>query len=359
MTYPNEKDYALLFVFECKNYKGAVSIDNIEEFSSKLSQIGGHNIKGIMVTTSRYSENGLNFARAKGIGLARLSENAFSYDIQRLSRYNTVITHGEEISKALCDEESNTPFYAYDIISTNNILEYLLHLGVIDVIPQKTKLKIPFIKSEVLKKNAENLLKTYVPEVFQIIQPTSLKHICDFISKESSVNFIFNENLGQSCGKEILGKISFNPTCIYVSSTIQNKHRWRFTLAHEIGHYILHLQYLSEHSNSNIDTTESINLNITDKILQRMELQANVFAGHLLMPEYSFIALVKQRFMLDRIKGHKLILDGQYCNICTFHRVISEISHFFDVSKESARYRLQDLNLYEDKTSLHHIKDFF
>ena len=26
VTYPNEKDYALLFVFECKNYKGAVSI---------------------------------------------------------------------------------------------------------------------------------------------------------------------------------------------------------------------------------------------------------------------------------------------------------------------------------------------
>jgi len=47
-TLPNADKFSILTVFECKNYgeKHAVPIDDIEEFSSKLSQIAGHNVKG-------------------------------------------------------------------------------------------------------------------------------------------------------------------------------------------------------------------------------------------------------------------------------------------------------------------------
>lgn len=65
-----------------------------------------------------------------------------------------------------------------------------------------------------------------------------------------------------------------------------------------------------------------------------------------------------QRFLYDKIKGRVLILDDQYCNVNTFYRVTNEISRYFNVSKESAKYKLQALGLLINKSSVHQIRDF-
>lgn len=61
----------LLFLVECKCYNHAVPVDDVEEFHSKIDDIGAH--KGIMVTTVGYQEGTIKTAKGRGIALALLT----------------------------------------------------------------------------------------------------------------------------------------------------------------------------------------------------------------------------------------------------------------------------------------------
>ena len=64
---------SLIIVLECKDYKGYISVDEIEEFHAKLQQIGANNTKGIMVTSSgAFQKSAIKYAKSKGIGLIRI-----------------------------------------------------------------------------------------------------------------------------------------------------------------------------------------------------------------------------------------------------------------------------------------------
>lgn len=93
--------------------------------------------------------------------------------------------------------------------------------------------------------------------------------------------------------------------------------RQRFTLAHELGHYILHRERIG------------IGEKIEDKMLLRtesfgvqVEEEANEFAAELLMPAQEFTALIRSS-------------DGK----------IDKIAAFFGVSLAAARYRATKLGL--------------
>jgi hypothetical protein len=62
----------LIWVFECKSYRGAVPVDDLEEFHAKLQQIGEDNTKGTLVTDTALQRGALSYAQSKGIGVIRL-----------------------------------------------------------------------------------------------------------------------------------------------------------------------------------------------------------------------------------------------------------------------------------------------
>ena len=61
----------VLFLVECKCYNHLVPVDEVEEFHSKIDDIGAH--KGIMVTTVGFQEGAIKTARGRGIALALLT----------------------------------------------------------------------------------------------------------------------------------------------------------------------------------------------------------------------------------------------------------------------------------------------
>lgn len=61
-----------VWVWESKDYKRQVPIDDIEEFHAKLEQIGLHKTKGTVACRNGFQKGAINYARAKGIGLARV-----------------------------------------------------------------------------------------------------------------------------------------------------------------------------------------------------------------------------------------------------------------------------------------------
>ncbi|MEH7460086.1 restriction endonuclease [Bacillus sp. JJ1127] len=64
---------AIIWIWECKDYSRKIPVDDIEEFHAKLEQIGSDNTKGTVITSkSAFQESALNYARSKGIGIARL-----------------------------------------------------------------------------------------------------------------------------------------------------------------------------------------------------------------------------------------------------------------------------------------------
>ncbi|HVF61004.1 MAG TPA: restriction endonuclease [Thermoanaerobaculia bacterium] len=63
----------LLCLVECKCYSKSVSVDEVEEFHSKLDDIGAH--KGIMVTTVSFQDGAVKVAKGRGIALALLTRS--------------------------------------------------------------------------------------------------------------------------------------------------------------------------------------------------------------------------------------------------------------------------------------------
>lgn len=63
----------LIIIIECKDYKDKVTIDDVEEFHAKLQQIGADNTKGMLISRNgKYQKSAINYAKAKGITLAKL-----------------------------------------------------------------------------------------------------------------------------------------------------------------------------------------------------------------------------------------------------------------------------------------------
>jgi hypothetical protein len=76
LTLPRASAVSFLWIWECKSYKKLVPVDDIEEFESKLNQVGAANTKGTMISRNGFQQSTLEFAKSTGVGLARLMPQA-------------------------------------------------------------------------------------------------------------------------------------------------------------------------------------------------------------------------------------------------------------------------------------------
>jgi Zn-dependent peptidase ImmA (M78 family) len=84
-------------------------------------------------------------------------------------------------------------------------------------------------------------------------------------------------------------------TTIYVDPEVQQKHsaRFRFTLAHELGHLVLHKSLYEAANYTDIDGWLEFHTSLTKTHLNRYEGQASSFAGTLLLPRAAFASLIQ------------------------------------------------------------------
>jgi len=113
--------------------------------------------------------------------------------------------------------------------------------------------------------------------------------------------------------------------------------RSRFTLAHEVGHYVLHRDIVSK-----IKTVEDWRRFILGEGMGRAvyEIHADNFAGCLLMPRAHLIAEyeILKKTSEDRFKAEGLSLPDKKTMISF---IANEIARKFDVSAKAAEIRLQ------------------
>ena len=74
----------------------------------------------------------------------------------------------------------------------------------------------------------------------------------------------------------------------------ENSPRYRFSLAHELAHYVLHAEAYKKLAISDIQTHLSVQNQLSAEELKKIEQQAYRFAGCLLLPDSAFSPLVKE-----------------------------------------------------------------
>jgi Zn-dependent peptidase ImmA (M78 family) len=338
VTPPGANKYSLIYVIECKDYKTPVSIDRLEAFCSKVEQVSPRNSKAIFITTSRFQKSAKNFADSKGIMLVGVDETNF---------YNVILYNKIRSSSSipflnnLSDLDVNEKFLEKDIDDT--ILSGILK---IDRTNSATifysKLDIESVANEILSKIDPNISDGK-----------------DRVTIETLVNYT-NESLGfkvkNTQAPNELGSIDSENKIIRVNHSLYSTRRYKFVLAHEIGHCILHdglvfndeVLYTMSDSEYNFRTDRYTLKNDKNWI----EWQANYFATCLTMPKYYTIARLFYYQQTLGLREGNLYIDDDIVNIKSFAKILDLLSFHFELSKSSIINRIKELEMFTNKSRL-------
>jgi len=148
-------------------------------------------------------------------------------------------------------------------------------------------LKIQFLSNEEIKVKAADFLSRFHPDNSI---PVPIEEIVEF---DLGINIIPMHGLRKAF--EIDGFISSDLHDITVDDSVSELYpsRYRFTLAHEVGHIILHKELFVTAKFSNYSDWKSFVNNISEVDYKKLEWQANAFAGLVLVPAEHLEVAVK------------------------------------------------------------------
>ena len=152
-----------------------------------------------------------------------------------------------------------------------------------------------------------------------------------------------------------LGRIALDKDLVTINALLRtDNHRLRFTLAHELGHHLLHKSLLTRNRLTSFSETKETLDNgkaMTDDERGWLEHHANHFASCLLMPRklvvkqyariYQDIFDVPWRDMSQTLYWDENNLPAM--KDCS--RVLGQLSEIFDVSVAAMKWRLKRLDL--------------
>lgn len=321
-------EWSSLIVIECKCYNHKVEVGDLDEFQGKLHKVSDSGIKGIMVTSIGFSQNIIAQAQKSHIGLVVFSDNDAKWLVSRNNNYKPEnlmqILQGRNRVGILPVAYANSHFY--------NILDLLKEWGT--EISNTNVVNIPYLKNDSIQEHCENLIKEVNPISGDIAGEILFKKFPQF-----RITFA-DLPIG------ILGTLSLQGNLITLSNEIINDvHRRNFTLAHETGHLCLHRDFLSKYLGDIQEYDERTVATFPDEIVKRMEMQANLFASYLLMPQSRFMSEIYRLFTKFSITQGRLYLDYQSCNQRNVNTILGTLSSRFNVSKEAAKMRLLNAGL--------------
>ena len=362
VTLPGQEHYSLLFLIECKNYGHAVPVDDVEEFFAKMQQISGANAKGIVVSTNSFQEGAFKFARSKGIGLLRyFSKEQLEWVLNRspssMATSSIACSEWSNSYHALHDENYDSRYFDFygcvndtytvssnqffsSLARTENDPNFLKALANIEQSTKESRLCVPYLEMEDIEDRATAILF----EVEYESGAVSLGSICDYLKKNSALVV----NRSAKLPRGVLGQIAFGPDIISIDNNqASTTDRVRFTLAHELGHYLLeHGKFMARETCHEEDIAIDNSGTIDLKDIRRIEWQAKYFASCLLLPKEQFEKEFFRQAQIHELsdRGYGLLyLDNQRCNVDTFYKVTAPVVNKFQVSSTVVKLRLMKL----------------
>lgn len=135
------------------------------------------------------------------------------------------------------------------------------------------------------------------------------------------------------------GFITSDMTEIYVDQDTQERvaKRYRFTLAHEMGHAVLHQKVYRELGVADCASWLRVQNEVENDDHYWLEQQANTFAGFVLVPTKALLDAYQRRESVAQARGAVLSLSKPD----TLHIVAGDIAREFDVSTSVVEIRLR------------------
>jgi hypothetical protein len=217
--------------------------------------------------------------------------------------------------------------------------------------------KVPYLPEKRIERQAQLLLDEWAQDHAPITEPPV--PIDEILELHLGLDFAIADLQGQFGQPDVLGAIWFGDRMIKVDQSLDPAGRpkmlgrYRFTLAHEVGHWRLHHQHLKEDP-----TAQSLfEAGCAPAFVQRSsvnppeEVQANAFAACVLMPRQLILdAWARWRGTDAAVAISDLPIGDDYDDpkvneAMAMERFCKPLAEQFEVSAQAMRYRLQRLGL--------------
>jgi len=195
----------------------------------------------------------------------------------------------------------------------------------------------PILSYDDISKRAEDLLREYKRNE---ILPVDIEAIAEF---DLGLNIFPFPNLQQTF--DIEGFISGDLNVIYVDEFIyyQRPARYRFTLAHEIGHYVFHSDLIASFHPQSVADWKTFVLGIDEETYGWLEWQAYSFAAAVLVPPVSLkqnfreeLKLLQPKIDFIRSKGLSVESSQDYI----VNAIATKLIGIYDVSADVLSKRI-------------------
>ena len=217
-------------------------------------------------------------------------------------------------------------------------------------------MNVPWISKETISEKATELI-----DGFQALAKYEVKPpipVEDIIERYLGLKLLYND-LTRVFGREVLGAVYVESKTICINERLfesSSEGRLVFTIAHEVGHWVLHRQYVTEQSKAGINSPAIVCRPRNAK--EPIEWQADYFASCLLMPEKEIREAFEEVCASEPlvVKNSMSENDGgsgeePYLEQWPFiAAAMCETGGFPNVSKHAMIIRLQDLGLLVNKT---------
>ena len=199
--------------------------------------------------------------------------------------------------------------------------------------------KAPFIKIEDIRTAADKFRNKYWP---QDIIPVDIFEILEF-GLDIEIRTILNLREAGDVDALLLGNLK---TIVVDQNDFLNEHsqnRLRFSVAHEIGHLVLHSDIFSKIQYSSVEEWIDFFQKIPDDEYRWIEQHAYEFAGRLLVPREKLIEKLNDAVSIAKNRGFDAWdTSGE----STREYIAHGIARYFGISEQVIEKRLIKENLW-------------
>lgn len=362
---PNSENFTLLYIIECKDYSSKpIPVDDIEEFYAKVIQVSGINVKGVFITSNTFQSGAYTYANSKGMMLIEVNNN-LTYNIilhktnlfkEKKLESNFSKKDHTDLPKLLKDRLAiQKTKRAIEKIILQNLVRYLK-----DESAKKNNYRIQIFSRKHLEEITSQILNSFNPNAINTNEIFRFEEFISYLSQLFDLTIIISDiEETDKNNRPILSYCSFVDKKIVIDTSIKNSTRYKFILAHEIGHFFLHNKLQIDQNAYEKLSDSKFKFRLDRYLLKNernwVEWQANQFAASLIMPKkviYFHFSEIQDKIGLR--PGSRLYVDEQKCNQDSFHHIVRGLATIFQTTKTSIIYRLDSLGLLNENYKIKH-----
>ncbi|MDN3587171.1 ImmA/IrrE family metallo-endopeptidase [Pedobacter aquatilis] len=354
------KDLSFLYIIECKDYADPIPVGKVEEFYSKVTQVTGLNVKGVLMTTSDLQNRAEKFAKSKNMMWIKVADNSpqimlYNSKQEKNNLEDTDFIHLQNELQQLRDLQS-VMFSGEDGQSFNwdeLIYKFIKHAALGNLGRENSKEEpiagLERLSHDLLEKMSEKILNQFDPNILKSGLALNLDefrlHLQDTYGLE-----VLETVIPEKKGRKIYGAYDASNKRILIDEQLVSTDRYAFVLAHEIAHFFLHSNLKMGQGQYDILSDSEYDAEIGKHQLRNerhwVEWQANQLAACLLLPKISLMSrlIITQR-QLGISKHGKIYCDNNNYNRVDFLSTMDGLNNYFKASKTVIEYRLADLRM--------------